>query len=92
MSQVDWFPRTTEERKTFFVRTFPIFVALVVFLYFGLDWLGAFEFLEVLVRDSSIWLLKVIFGVDEANPLWTNRRDLDPLYDHGLVIFSEYFP
>jgi hypothetical protein len=63
MSRVEWFPETPRERLRFFLRSFPIFVGLVVFLYFGLDWLGAFEFLEHLVQQNSSWLMHTIFRV-----------------------------
>ncbi|HUT80412.1 MAG TPA: heimdallarchaeosortase [Candidatus Bathyarchaeia archaeon] len=92
MSQVSWYPRTAPEQKNFFLRTFPMFVVLLVFIYFGLDWMGAFEFLEILVRDNSAWLLKTIWGYDTFQVGFYQRVDADPL-GTGIVYFGQpYFP
>ncbi|MEA2069871.1 MAG: hypothetical protein U9O98_01125, partial [Asgard group archaeon] len=93
MSNVSWYPEKPKETMQFFLRSFPIFVALVVFLYFGLDWLGAFEFLEFLVRDNSAWLMNIIFGIpydDFVRGLY-ERVDRDILTG-GIVPFGELFP
>ncbi|MFW9922795.1 MAG: heimdallarchaeosortase [Candidatus Thorarchaeota archaeon] len=93
MSQVSWYPQNPRSRRDFFLRSFPIFIALVIFLYFGLDWLGAFEFLEKLVRENAAWLMKVIFGVgyDEFIQGYYERIDADPL-SGGSIRFGETFP
>jgi len=92
--EVSWYPRTANERKSFFWRSFPMFVALIIFLYFGLDWIGAFEFLEILVRNNSSWLLQVIWNYDSSDIVasYFQRVDKDPLKP-GNVFFGEpYFP
>jgi exosortase/archaeosortase family protein len=91
MSYVSWYPNTSQERKNFFLRSFPMFVVLLVFLFFGLDWLGAFEFLEVMVRNNSAWLLKVIWGFEDYTLGFFQRRDLDPLTD-SIISFDGTFP
>ncbi|MBN1331054.1 MAG: hypothetical protein JXA54_16395 [Candidatus Heimdallarchaeota archaeon] len=92
MSQVSWYPRTAPEQKRFFVRTFPMFVVLLVFIYFGLDWMGAFEFLEILVRNNSAWLLRTLWDYDTFNIGFYQRIDSDPLTG-GVIYFGEpYFP
>ncbi|MCK5298722.1 MAG: hypothetical protein KAJ76_07440, partial [Candidatus Heimdallarchaeota archaeon] len=81
MSYVSWYPNTSRDRLNFFLKTFPAFIVLMFFLYFVLDWIGAFEFLEVLVRDNSVWLLDSIFGMDttEFSVGFFQRIDPDPL-------------
>ncbi len=93
MSQVSWYPSNPRSRMNFFLRSFPIFIALVAFLYFGLDWLGAFEFLELLVRENSAWLMNVIFGMsyDEFTRGYFERID-DDILNNGIVRFGEDFP
>ncbi|MGC9781077.1 MAG: hypothetical protein HZR80_17670 [Candidatus Heimdallarchaeota archaeon] len=92
MSYVSWYPKNPRERLNFFLRTFPAFLVMLFVLYYVLDWVGAFEFLEILVRDNSVWLLKVIFGYENANPGLFERRDLDPLTG-GIIRFgTPHFP
>ncbi|MCF2143961.1 MAG: hypothetical protein K9W42_09690 [Candidatus Heimdallarchaeota archaeon] len=92
--EVSWYPRTAKERKSFFWRSFPMFVVLIVFLYFGLDWIGAFEFLEIMVRDNSSWLLQVIWGYDSSDIVaaYFQRVDQDPLKPGNVFFGQPYFP
>ncbi|MBK5112757.1 MAG: hypothetical protein KGD59_00775 [Candidatus Heimdallarchaeota archaeon] len=94
MSYVSWYPNTSRDRLNFFLKTFPAFIVLMFFLYFVLDWLGAFEFLEVLVRDNSVWLLDSIFGMDttEFTVGFFQRIDLDPLTNSNVYFGTPYFP
>jgi len=94
MSYVSWYPNTSRERRNFFLKTFPTFIVLMFFLYFVLDWLGAFEFLEVLVRDNSVWLLDTIFGMDtsEFTVSFFQRIDPDPLTNSNVYFGRPYFP
>jgi len=94
MSYVSWYPNTSRERLNFFLKTFPAFIVLMFFLYFVLDWLGAFEFLEVLVRDNSVWLLDSIFGMDtsEFSIRFFERIDPDPLTNSNVYFGTPYFP
>jgi len=93
MSQVSWYPANPRSRMNFFLKSFPIFIALVIFLYFGLDWLGAFEFLELLVRENSAWIMNVVFGMSYEDFVrgYSERRDSD-LLTGGIVYFGEDFP
>ena len=93
MSQASWYPSNPRSRRNFFLSSFPMFIVLIVFLYFGLDWLGAFEFLEVLVRNNSAWLMKIIFGFsdDEFTLGYYERIDYDILTG-GMVQFGQDFP
>ncbi|HUU77422.1 MAG TPA: heimdallarchaeosortase [candidate division Zixibacteria bacterium] len=93
MSLASWYPSNPRSRMNFFLRSFPMFIVLIVFLYFGLDWLGAFEFLEILVRNNSSWLMKVIFGFtnDEFTLGFYERIDEDILTG-GVVRFGQEFP
>ncbi|NHJ46430.1 MAG: NINE protein [Asgard group archaeon] len=92
MSYESWYPRTVDERKHFLVRSLPMFVILLVFILYGLDWLGAYEFLEVLVRNNSAWLLKIIWGFEDFTIGYIERRDPDPLTG-GIIRFGEpHFP
>ena len=94
MSQVSWYPTNPRSRRDFFLRSFPIFVVLIIFLYFGLDWLGAFEFLEVLVRDNSAWLMKIIFGMnyDDFTRSFYERIDEDILTGWTVDFGYPHFP
>ncbi|NHJ87896.1 MAG: hypothetical protein FK734_20705 [Asgard group archaeon] len=91
MSQVSWYPNTPRERLNFVLKTIPIFLALLFFIFFVLDWMGAYEFLEVMVRNNAGWLLKTIFGYDSFTIGYYERIDLDPLTG-GLVYFGQTFP
>lgn len=91
MSYVSWYPDTSQERRNFFLRSFPMFIVMLVFVYFGLDWLGAFEFLEIMVRNNSAWLLKVIWGFEDYTTGFFQRRDLDPL-TNSIISFDGTFP
>jgi len=68
-----------------------MFIVILVFVYFGLDWLGAFEFLEIMVRNNSAWLMKVIWDYDTYTTGFFQRRDLDPLTG-GIIGFDGTFP
>ncbi len=94
MSYVSWYPNTSRERLNFFLKTFPAFIALMFFLYFVLDWIGAFEFLEILVRDNSVWLLDSVFGMDtsEFTIGFFQRIDPDPLTNSNVYFGEPYFP
>ena len=94
MSYVSWYPNTSRDRLNFFLKTFPAFIVLMFFLYFVLDWIGAFEFLEVLVRDNSVWLLDSIFGMDttEFSVGFFQRIDPDPLTNSNVYFGTPYFP
>ncbi|MBD3189730.1 MAG: hypothetical protein GF308_03760 [Candidatus Heimdallarchaeota archaeon] len=91
MSQAKWYPEESKERRQFFLRTFPLFVILAIFFYFGLDWLGAFEFLEYLVRDNSSWLMKIIYGLEPLE-LGDYQRVDEDLLSGGVIETGLYFP
>jgi len=94
MSYVSWYPNTSRDRLNFVLKTLPAFIVLMFFLYFVLDWIGAFEFLEVLVRDNSVWLLDSIFGMDttEFSVKFFERIDPDPLTNSNVYFGTPYFP
>jgi exosortase/archaeosortase family protein len=94
MSTPSWYPDTSRDRLNFFLKTFPAFIVLMFFLYFVLDWLGAFEFLEILVRDNSVWLLDSVFGMDtsEFSIGMFQRIDPDPLTNSNVYFGEPYFP
>ncbi len=94
MSYVSWYPNTSRDRLNFVLKTLPAFIILMFFLYFVLDWIGAFEFLEVLVRDNSVWLLDSIFGMDttEFSVGFFQRIDPDPLTNSNVYFGTPYFP
>ncbi|TFF83928.1 hypothetical protein EU523_01965 [Candidatus Heimdallarchaeota archaeon] len=91
MSQAAWYPETDKTRWKFFLRSFPLFVVLGLFFYFGLDKLGAFEFLELLVRDNSVWLLKIIYNIDPIEISYFERIDFDP-FSTGFIFTDDFFP
>ncbi|MHA1124532.1 MAG: heimdallarchaeosortase [Candidatus Heimdallarchaeota archaeon] len=94
MSQPSWYPNNPRKRLNFFLKSFPIFVVLLVFFLFVLDWLGFFAFLEELVRDNGSWLMQVIFGVDSSEftlGIW-ERIDPDPLTGQYVGFGSPFFP
>jgi exosortase/archaeosortase family protein len=58
----------------------------------GLDWLGAYEFLEIMVTNNATWLMEIIWGVKDYETNLVERVDQDPL-SNELVYFGEpYFP
>lgn len=91
MSQARWYPEESKERRQFFLRTFPLFVILAIFFYFGLDWLGAFKFLEYLVRDNASWLMEIIFNLEPQEIGLYERIDED-LLAGGIIRTYLKFP
>jgi len=94
MSQPSWYPNNPRSRLNFFLKSFPIFIVLFLLFFFVLDLLGAFAFLEELVRDNSSWLMQVIFGIDKSDFLigYWERIDPDPLTGGYIGFGSPYFP